>query len=506
MRRAIPDSPLGDTLLFLKLVPITAALALEPQIGDSKRPRIFGVLDLSLVLVYWLYLYAFWVLVYRLDSNDVGIYNFHFNVVDAGGNAFLLLAVGMSALRTSGAWRKLYWLYFTGVALYCIASVVSNVAIDTGGYYTGSFYDVPLIAGMAAFVCLGLAGRQHCHGLLAEPGARTIESRGEVHRAAFWPSRLAMGVTLSTPLIGLWLLFQRDVPDHILKFRILATLVAMLALTVLLFFKQDMLSADLVRSLQNVSQSYANLTKFRDRLIQSDKLASLGQLLAGVANEIKKALNVTMEYSAQLTAQPSADARIQSMAGKIDQYAHRTNALVENMLSFAQETPIQLSPLAVKPVLESAINLSRVGKASHIRMQLEQHTTVSPVLADASQLLQVFLQILGNAVDALEEVGGGTLLITLLEADGKVEIAFADSGPGMTEPERVFEPFYTTKAVGKGTGLGLSTCYGIISRHGGEISCENRAEGGARFIISLPRAVQRGITPEVASVVDVQER
>jgi two-component system NtrC family sensor kinase len=319
-------------------------------------------------------------------------------------------------------------------------------------------------------------------------------------------SRLAMGVTLSTPVIGLWLLFQRYVPDHILKFRILATLVAMLALTVLLFFKQDILSADLMDSLQNVSRSYSNLTRFRDRLIQSEKLASLGQLLAGVANEIKKALTATMEYSTRLNAEPSSDARVHSMAGKIEHYARRTSALVENMLSFAQETPLQLSPMAVKPVLESALNLSRVGKASHIRMQLEQLTTVSPVSADASQLLQVFLQILGNAVDALEEVGGGTLLITLSESSGNVEITFADSGPGMAEPERVFEPFYTTKTVGKGTGLGLSTCYGIVTSHGGEISCENRAPGGALFVVTLPCAVQETSATESVAVVTVQER
>jgi signal transduction histidine kinase len=505
MQRAIPDSPLGDTLLFLKLVPITAALALEPQTGNAKRPRIFGVLDISFLLIYWLYLYTFWVLVYRLDPNDLGVYNFHFNVVDAVGNALLLVAVSAVALRTQGAWRKLYWIYFAGAALYCIASVVSNVAIDIGKYYTGSLYDVPLIGGMAGFVCLGFAGRRHCGGRLAERDEQPSELPSDGHQAAFWPSRLAMGVTLSTPVIGLWLVFQRDVPDHILRFRILATLVAMLALTVLLFFKQDILSADLMDSLQNVSQSYTNLTRFRDRLIQSEKLASLGHLLAGVANEIKKALTVTMEYSARLNAEPSSDARAQSMAGKIDHYARRTSGLVENMLSFAQETPLQLSPMAVRPVLESALNLSRAGKASHIRIQLEQLTTVSPVSADASQLLQVFLQILGNAVDALEEVGGGTLLITLLESKGKVEITFADSGPGMTEQERVFEPFYTTKTVGKGTGLGLSTCYGIVSSHGGEISCENRAEGGAVFVVSLPCAVQESSAPEAVDIVAVQE-
>ena len=108
------------------------------------------------------------------------------------------------------------------------------------------------------------------------------------------------------------------------------------------------------------------------------------------------------------------------------------------------------------------------------------------VRADSGQLLHVFLQLISNAVDALEETQGGTFDITLRPSGSNLILEFADSGPGIKEPQRVFEPFYTTKPVGKGTGLGLSTCYGIIQQHNGEISCRNRPEGGAIFLVSLP--------------------
>jgi len=107
-------------------------------------------------------------------------------------------------------------------------------------------------------------------------------------------------------------------------------------------------------------------------------------------------------------------------------------------------------------------------------------------------LLQAFLQIIENAADALHEVGGGRLLISLRREDQHVVIEFADTGPGMRNPERVFDPFYTTKPVGKGTGLGLSATYGVVKDHKGEITCYNRPEGGAAFEIRLP-ALQTGV-------------
>jgi signal transduction histidine kinase len=505
LREPLPDLAFGDALLFLKLVPIAAALALQPEVADSHQPRIFGFLDLSLLLIYWLYLYAFWVLVYNLIPGNSGIYNFHFNAIDAVGNAILLVAVGIAALRTKGAWRRLYRIYFAAAALYNLASNLSNVAIDLRKYYTGSLYDVPLIAAMAGFGCLGFAGRQLGVAQLPRLAGSAREVSMESKKAIFWTSRLAMAATLSTPAIGLWLLFAKNMPGELLRFRILATLVTMLALTALLLIKQDRLSADLLRSLEKASQTYANLTRFRDQLIQSEKLASLGQLVAGVANEIKKALTAALEYSTRLNAQSSADVKIQSMVGKIDHYARRTSVLVENMLSFAQETPLLLAPMDVKPVVERALNLSRAGKNAQIRIELAQENNVPLIAGDASQLLQVFLHVIGNAVDALTESAGGELHITIRGAHRLVEIEFADTGPGMEDAERVFEPFYTTKAVGKGTGLGLSTCYGIITRHGGQIICRNRPEGGAVFTVLLPCAEGQTVPASVMIPLAVRE-
>jgi signal transduction histidine kinase len=97
-------------------------------------------------------------------------------------------------------------------------------------------------------------------------------------------------------------------------------------------------------------------------------------------------------------------------------------------------------------------------------------------------------------MDALRDSGGGLLEITAQKLDGDAVLQFSDSGPGLREPERVFDPFYTTKPVGKGTGLGLSVVYGVIQDHGGQITCQNKPEGGALFTVRLPGAAQPAVT------------
>jgi two-component system NtrC family sensor kinase len=112
------------------------------------------------------------------------------------------------------------------------------------------------------------------------------------------------------------------------------------------------------------------------------------------------------------------------------------------------------------------------------------------VWGDGHQLFQAFVQIVENALDALEEAGGGLLRVSAQLQEEEMVVQFSDSGPGIKEPHRVFDPFYTTKPIGKGTGLGLSAVYGVIQEHQGQIACQNKPEGGALFVLRLPVASQ----------------
>jgi signal transduction histidine kinase len=486
LEQSVPDLPVVDVLLFLKIVPLCAAALIAPDRQETSRFRAFGLLDVCILVVYSFYLFAFGVYAFRLLPGAGDLYNFYFNVADAIGNQVFAVCAAIAFLRSEGRWRELHLFYFVGAACYGLASNLSNVAIDLGRYYTGGLYDVFLVAGEVAFVCLALAGRDHT---LQPAVPNSALDDGLSGQRSFAASHFAMLVALSVPLIGIWSMGNSTTAE-LRPFRLVVTLVTIAALTLLISVKQDLLTAGLLGSFAGLSETYRRINRFKSHLIQSEKLTSLGELVAQVANQIKDCMTSILESSARLASRPEAETRIQSMAGKIGQYAQRTDALVENMLHFAQETPLRLAPVEVKPLLENALNLSCVAKLANVAVDLTQHGECLPVCGDSSQLLHVFLQLISNATDALAEVDGGTIDISIRHADSSVLIEFADSGPGLKEPSRVFEPFYTTKVVGKGTGMGLSTCYGIIQQHEGEISCRNGSNGGAIFSIVLPLASQ----------------
>jgi signal transduction histidine kinase len=151
----------------------------------------------------------------------------------------------------------------------------------------------------------------------------------------------------------------------------------------------------------------------------------------------------------------------------------------------------------------SAMHLSNLDlHGKRIEVDTQTDPDLPSVRGDANQILQVFFNLISNAVDALEEVGGGKLVIRTRRDEWRVTVEFADSGPGIKSPHQVFDPFFTTKPVGKGTGLGLSICYGIVQEHGGRIECFNRPEGGATFVVEFPFASYeaQGLEPAAAVV------
>ena len=175
----------------------------------------------------------------------------------------------------------------------------------------------------------------------------------------------------------------------------------------------------------------------------------------------------------------------------IMQEAQRTKEIVQNLLSFARQTPPQRKLVDVNAVVKRTIALRSYDFASHGVSVVERFDENMPeIVGDAHQLQQVFLNILNNAYDAIQEVDrrGRIEIQTENIGDGYVRVTFRDNGPGVEHPERIFDPFFTTKDVGKGTGLGLSICYGIVREHGGEIMCRaHKPETpGATFCVRLP--------------------
>ncbi|MFZ0801853.1 MAG: GAF domain-containing protein [Terriglobales bacterium] len=244
-----------------------------------------------------------------------------------------------------------------------------------------------------------------------------------------------------------------------------------------------------VRLYEETSRAYEDLRKTQEQLLQSEKMSAVGQLIAGVAHELNNPLTAILGY-AQLLESEGLSERASEFVGKLFKQAQRTHRVVQNLLSFARQRKPQKQPVDLCKVLDETLSLRDYDlKVNNIRVEREIDSSVPGVTADPHQLEQVFLNIINNAVDAMLESGqGGDLRVSVYAKDGHLHAEFQDSGPGIKEPNRIFEPFYTTKGVGKGTGLGLSICYGIIQEHGGSISAHNREEGGATIQVRLPAA------------------
>jgi PAS domain S-box-containing protein len=239
---------------------------------------------------------------------------------------------------------------------------------------------------------------------------------------------------------------------------------------------------------EETRQAYDNLRRTQEQLLHSEKMAAVGQLISGVAHELNNPLTAILGYSQLLTA--SADVGPQGIeyADKLYKQAQRTHRIVQNLLSFARQHKPERMAVHVNHVLEDTLALRDYDlRMKNIRVHLELAPDLPVTAADSHQLQQVFLNMVNNAVDAvLESSSDGDIWVRTGVRGDRLIVEFTDSGAGVREPSRVFDPFYTTKPVGKGTGLGLSICYGIITEHGGTIRVRNVEPHGASFAIELP--------------------
>jgi two-component system NtrC family sensor kinase len=327
---------------------------------------------------------------------------------------------------------------------------------------------------------------------LAAPGLLALRSSPQQPASeqslprGVWAARLGMLAVFSLPIFGWLAYFNRDLPGPVRNFRVVLTLAAIVLMGGLVFLKQHFLDIELIRLLRSSRQSFQDLQLLQAQLIQSEKLASLGHLVGGAAHELNNPLTAMLGYSELLSGtELSNDQRV--LSDKISQQAKRIRSLVASLLSFAKQVPTSKSSVDVNMVVQTALKLCRTQlQTANAQYTTELQESLPSVRGDSNQLLKVFIQIISNAAHAVAEKRGGTISVTTSVIDGLVRVEFADNGPGIKEPARVFDPFYTTRPVGQGTGLGLSMCYGIMQEHGGKISCRNREEGGACFVVEMP--------------------
>jgi hypothetical protein len=236
------------------------------------------------------------------------------------------------------------------------------------------------------------------------------------------------------------------------------------------------------------------------RLVQADKLSSIGLLAAGVAHEVNTPLAVISTYAQMLTKQVADDEQKSRMLDKIAKQTFRASEIVNSLLNFSRTSTTELTEVSINKVIQETMSLlDHQFKSAELSVQLKLESSLPGVTGNAGKLQQVFLNLFINARDAMES--GGTLTVESGNEGSVVRIDVTDTGHGIA-PEhlnRIYDPFFTTKSARKGTGLGLSVSYGIIQEHGGTIEVFSRPGGGTRFRLELPQA--RKSVPEVDGVV-----
>jgi PAS domain S-box-containing protein len=223
------------------------------------------------------------------------------------------------------------------------------------------------------------------------------------------------------------------------------------------------------------------------RLVQADKLSSIGLLAAGVAHEVNTPLAVISTYAQMLAKQISGDTSKAPLLEKITRQTFRASEIVNSLLNFSRTSRTEMGPVDLNKIIRETLTLieHQVSKAG-VRAAPDLDDNLPRIKGDANKLQQVLLNLFLNARDAMES--GGELRVCSFAQDGTVRIAVSDTGSGIA-PEnlpRIFDPFFTTKGAKRGTGLGLSVSYGIVQEHGGDIEVESQPGKGTRFLVILP--------------------
>ncbi len=227
----------------------------------------------------------------------------------------------------------------------------------------------------------------------------------------------------------------------------------------------------------------------RNKIMESERLAIIGQLAAGVAHELNNPLQGIVTYSCLLLERLPADSPGRDSVQKIVTQANRCTQIIRGLLDFSRPKLPQKKLSNLNQVLEQCVALVEDQSLFHnIRLEKHLDDNLPPVVVDPAQIQQVFLNLLINAAEAMDGDGRLTLATRTAASEGVVEVMFADSGHGISPEnlERIFDPFFTTKGIGHGTGLGLAISYGFIKEHHGTISVESEVGRGTAFTIRLP--------------------
>jgi len=469
LRRDVPDLCTWDVVLFLHVVPLMAALALRPHVPREEYSARVGRLDFALLLVFWFYLYVFIVMPWQYVVPDIETYNQNLNQVYNAEKLVFLGGLLACCLTSRKQWRKFYGLLFAANFCYSAGSTLANWAIARKTYYSGSLYDIPLFAAMAWLTWIGLSTD-------VEKSATTAPETSTVY--SVWIARFSMIAVFSLPLFAAWSVSDHVIPARIRVFRLALTFLAAFCMGLMVFVRQQLLDRELMRLLVYSREAFDNLKRLQAQILQSEKLASVGQLVGGAAHELNNPITAMLGYSDLLLSTPLTSEQ-HPQAAKIGQHVRRTKSLVASLISFARQAPTPKTPLDLNTLARTAVKLTQPQwEGLEIELRTQFDPALPKILGDSNQLLQVCIQLIANCLHVLTERGGKIVTVSTANQAGICVLlitAEAASANAVTAPE-------------SGDSVSLSACQGILQEHRGGISREYRSDGAVALRVEVPAA------------------
>jgi signal transduction histidine kinase len=465
LHRDVPDLFDADIVIFLHFVPFMAALGLRAHVRGGEYAARLGRLDFTLLLVWWIYVYVLIVMPWLYAVPNASAYGHNLNALYLAEKVAFLVALAVCWKGSQARWRALYANLFGFSLLYASSSYFANWALERKVYYSGSLYDIPLSISAAWIALIALWSRA------GEPEA---ESKAATAYGV-WVARCGMIAVFSLPIFAAWTLSDTAVPHRILSFRLILTLLAALAMGVMVFVRQRLLDRELVNFFHRSQESIENLKRLQAQVLQTEKLASIGQLVGGAAHELNNPLTAMLGYS-DLLLNTGLNPEQRAQAVKIGQHARRTRSLVASLLSFAKRTPATRTPIDLNTLLRTAVKLAESQwQPLNLEVVMEFDNQLPRVLGDSNQLLQVCSQVFGNALHALGENGGTRLTICTTHHHDVAVLQVSAEGTGRSRLGHADESM-----------TGLSACQGIVQEHRGRMWLEQHKQDGISVNVELP--------------------
>jgi uncharacterized membrane protein YgdD (TMEM256/DUF423 family) len=328
LHRSAPNPIAGDGLFLLALVPTLASFSLRPHAEGAAGDLRFRRLDFLLLLFWWVCLYLYFALPWQLVIKSYPDYNPAYYVLALSEHCAALVAVGTLYVKSKGSWKTFYGQLFLALSVFASGSLLQNIFIDRGLYYTGSFYDVPWGFSLALLTVAAALGQN----LESQTGETALALRNR----GLWSARLAMIGVISLPLLAIGAVFDYTTPQPIALFRLRLIFGAVLFLGTLTFLKISSMDRELLRLLGLTESSVESLKRVQKQILDSQRMAALGRLAAGATHEISNPLTAILGYAELLRDNPTLTREEHQSVKNIQAQVHLAQAAITGMRRFVR--------------------------------------------------------------------------------------------------------------------------------------------------------------------------